>query len=364
MRTKLLKPWANNPRRNDHVVTRVADSIEEFGWGRNIVARRSNWEIIAGHTAWKAAMQRGDEWVPVRFMDITEDKAHRYAIADNRIGELAEWDMVPLTKLLKDFDTDVGKLGWSDAELKKLNDSIDDAPEAVVEDDVPEQPSIAVTALGDLWQLGRHRLLCGDSTKSSEVSRACGDKHPFICVTAPPPELGATVLGHFKGEVAYVWCLNNASAIERELTELELEPRGQIVWRKPNFVLGRGHYQWQHELCWYSVRKGMSARWAGGRKQSTVWDIAGLGAFGASSDSADESSGHDTQKPVECFARALRNHGKAGDVVYEPFAGSGTALVAAEQLERSCVALEISPLFCDLIVERWQRLTGGRAKRV
>lgn len=365
--THLLHPWPDNPRINQHVVPTIIGSIDEFGWGRTILARKANLEIIAGETAWKAAVAKKLPYVPVRLMDLNERQAHKLAIADNRIGELADWEMAPLMKLLKQLDTtETQKLGWSDEEMKKLKAAIEsEPPPPAIEDDAPRRSTDSiVTQDGDLWRLGKHRLVCGDSMDPKQVALACGDLRPFLCVTAPPVDLDiAKALELFTGDVAYVWCLQNVSDAERLLERAGFECRTQIIWRKPSHVLGRGHYQWQHESCWYAVRKGQPAKWAGGRNQSTVWDIAGLGAFGGSSNELDASSGHSSQKPVECFMRPMRNHGEARGVVYDPFAGSGTAIISAEQAERTCVAIELDPTSCDTIVERWQRLTGGKAKR-
>jgi DNA modification methylase len=127
-----------------------------------------------------------------------------------------------------------------------------------------------------------------------------------------------------------------------------------VIWRKPRFIISRGHYHWQHEPCWYAVRKGGSAKWCGDRSQSTVWDIA--------LKDGGEDTNHSTQKPVECMARPIRNHGGKDDDVYDPFLGSGTTIIAAEQLGRRCYGLELSPAYCDVIVARWEKLTGRKAE--
>jgi DNA modification methylase len=156
----------------------------------------------------------------------------------------------------------------------------------------------------------------------------------------------------FPGDVAYVWHAGVfAASTAAQIAASGFAIRSQIIWRKPSFPISRGHYHWQHEPCWYAVREGETAAWIGDRSQTTVWDIAGR---------SETQTEHGTQKPVECMARPLRNHD--GDV-YEPFAGSGTTLIAAEQLERRCFAIEIDPAYCDVVVTRWEQLTGAKARR-
>jgi DNA modification methylase len=380
-----LKLWANNPRKNDgEPVNKVIESIKTFGFGAPIVARRANKEIIAGHTRWKAATKMNLERVPVRFLDITERQAHLLALADNKLGEFADWDDEAVHAILATYDTgDQLLAGWDDKAMRELERVIRGNGE-LIDDAVPAPPKNPITKPGDLWVLGKHRLVCGDSTDAKVVSLAVVKLKPFIMVTDPPygvnydPEwrkeaglnnsdrMGKVendskaswiaVYKLFTGDVAYVWCGSLQSPlVAKELDAVTLERRSLIIWDKPALVISRGHYHWKHETCWYAVRKGKSARWCGDRTSSTVWEIA-------RKDGSDETV-HSTQKPVECMGRPIRNHGIAGDVVYDPFCGSGTTLVAAEQLERTCVALELSPAYCDVIVERWQKLTGGKAHR-
>lgn len=247
-------------------------------------------------------------------------------------------------------------------------------------------PPRNVTVLGDVWILGGHRLRCGDSTNASDVSAALGDGHPTLMVTDPPygvdydpnwrneaAKAGKLAYADrrvgevanddredwtpawklFPGAVGYVWHAGrHASAVQASLLAADFEIRNQVIWAKSNFPISRGHYHWRHEPCWYAVRKGKTANWIGDRKQTTLWEI-----------NLDKNveGGHSTQKPVECMARPIRNHD--APEVYDPFLGSGTTISAAEQLGRRCFGLELEPRYCDVIVERWQTLTGGKAKR-
>lgn len=381
-----LRPWPKNPRKNDgEPVARVAESIRRFGFAAPIVARKATREIIAGHTRWKAAQLLKLSKVPVRFIDCSEREAHLLALADNRLGELAEWDDPALHAILASYDiSDQLLAGWNEKDMRELERAIADSQE-LPDDEVPEPPKNPVTKPGDLWQLGKHRLVCGDCTDERVVSLARAKLMPVLMDTDPPygvdydaawrREAGlnrtkrvgkvenddkrASWLEAYKlfpGDVSYIWCDALVSdVVAREIDSAGFERRSHIMWRKPSIVVGRGHYHWQHETCWYAVRQGKSAKWGGDRKQSTVWDIA-------RKDGQQETE-HSTQKPLECMARPIRNHGQQGDVVYDPFSGSGTTMMACEHLGRICVAIELSPAYCDVIVERWQKLTGEKAKR-
>lgn len=161
----------------------------------------------------------------------------------------------------------------------------------------------------------------------------------------------------FPGAVSYVWHAGRyGSVVQASLEATGFEIRAQLIWRKETFAISRGHYHWAHEPCFYAVRSGKSARWSGDRSQSTVWEIGRRDPTG--------STNHGTQKPVECMARAIRNHGTPGDLIYDPFLGSGTTVIAAETLGRRCYGLEIDPRYVDVIVTRWQNFTGRQAERV
>jgi DNA modification methylase len=226
-------------------------------------------------------------------------------------------------------------------------------------------------------------LLCGDSTVVTDVDRLLGGAKPHLLVSDPPygveyapewrNEAGVSTTTRtgkvanddradwreawalFPGEVAYVWHAGiHADVVAESLRACDFEIRSQIIWSKPRFVLSRGHYHWQHEPCWYAVRKTATGHWQGARDQATVW------AIGSGGDE-DEATFHGTQKPVECMRRPMINNSAEGDGVYEPFAGSGTTVIAAETTGRICFAMELNPAYCDVVVGRWQKLTGGKA---
>lgn len=239
---------------------------------------------------------------------------------------------------------------------------------------------------GQLWELDSgnghaHRLICGDCTDAATVARVLQRDKPKLMVTDPPygveydPHWRDDVVGEFgqraargnaalnddrvdwtdafrlfDGTVAYVWHAGRFTAeVQVQLINAGFEIRNHIVWAKQHFALSRGNYHWQHEPCWYAVRKGQSAQWCGDRTQSTLWEIASLNPAGRQ----EEREAHGTQKPIECMARPIRNHGAVGDVVYEPFSGSGTTLIACENLSRRCRAVEISPAYVAVTLQRW-----------
>jgi DNA modification methylase len=233
---------------------------------------------------------------------------------------------------------------------------------------------------GDLWRLGPHRLLCGDATDAGDVARLLAGARPHLMVTDPPygvsydpawraqvQRFGAAAVGRiandhrvdwreawalFPGDVAYVWHAGKHSAQSAAALEASrFEIRSQLIWDKGRLIISRGHYHWRHEPCWYAVRKDRTGRWAGDRKQTTVWPIR----------HRRSASGHGAEKPIECMRRPIENSSQPGDAVYDPFVGSGTTIVAAELAGRAAYALEIDPVYVDVAVRRWETLTGRRA---
>lgn len=382
-----LLPYAANARTHpDEQVAQIAGSIAEFGFNVPCLVDERG-VLVAGHGRLLAARRLGLAEVPViRLGHLTDAQARAFRIADNQIALNASWDDAMLAAevaRLKEDGIDLDLLGFGEDELNHLLDGLDGADGATEgENDVPEPPAQPVTRPGDLWLLGPHRLLCGDATSASDVERLLAGAIPHLMVTDPPygveydpswrNEAGVSATARtgrvsnddradwreawalFPGDVAYVWHAGvHARTVAESLEACGLMIRAQIIWAKPRFVLGRGDYHWQHEPCFYAVRKGANGHWQGARDQSTLWTIGG--------GDEDEATTHGTQKPVECMRRPIMNNSRRGDFVYEPFAGSGTAIVAAESVGRVCLALEIDPRYCDVIVERWQAFTGSAA---
>ena len=383
-----LVPYGRNPRKHDHAVDRMAASIREFGFKIPVLVR-SNGEVVDGHLRLKAAQKLGIEQIPVILCDEwTEAQVKAFRLLVNRSVSWAEWDAELLTleiEELRELDFDLALTGFDAHELDGF--LFPDA--AGAGEDTPDAPADPVTRAGELWSLGRHRVLCADATVAEVVGRLLRAEQPPLMVTDPPygveydpawreraglgrqRQTGVVPNDHradwseayrlFRGHVAYVWHAGvHAAEVAAGLESTGLRIRAQIIWAKQNFVLGRGDYHWQHEPCWYAVREGKPSNWCGDRTQSTLWQVANLNPIGGS---REEATGHGTQKPVELMRRPILNHTVRGDVVYDPFLGSGTTLIAAELTDRVCYGLDIDARYVDVIVLRWQKLTGKSAVR-
>ena len=384
-----ITPYARNARKiPQQAIDKVAASIQEFGWRQPIVVDGEA-VIICGHTRWLAAQKLGLRQVPVHTAsNLTPAQVRAYRLMDNRSHQETDWDLELLTTELlelRGLDLDLDLTGFEAREIDSLLVGAEDDERADLTPELPEHP---VTLAGDLWICGPHRVLCGDATSAEDVARLVDGAKPFLMVTDPPygveydpqwreraglgrqRQVGTVRNDHqadwsaayklFTGDVAYVWHAGvHAAEVADSLAAAEFQIRSQIVWAKQHFALSRGNYHWGHEPCWYSVRKGHSSRWRGDRTQSTVWQIANLNSFGGNRD--ETATGHGTQKPVELMRRPILNHTERGDRVYDPFLGSGTTLIAAEQTERACYGLEIDPRYVDVIVRRWQEFSGNRA---
>ncbi len=373
----------------------LKQSLAELGAGRSILADKHG-NVIAGNKTLETARDlkrqkvrvvqtTGDELIVVQRtdLDIDSKKARKLAVADNRVAEIdLQWNPEMLGKL----DLELGDY-FNDAELRKLLGPQDgDEGPAPQIDKAAELQTKWKTERGQIWEIGKHRLMCGDSTDGKDVDRLLGKTVPLILVSDPPygveydpswrqDAADAGLIGFhpskdrlksitsddvvdwtkawelFKGNIAYIWHGGLLTAeLATSLIALKFSIRSQIIWRKTSFAISRGHYHWQHEPCLYAVRDGCGADWSGDRSQTTVWDMPAVSSH--LGDSEEKPTPHATQKPVECMARPLRNHGKKGDCAYDPFAGSGTTIVAAEKNERHCYAMEIEPKYVAVALER------------
>ena len=387
-----LIPYARNARtHSDAQVAQIAASIREFGW-TNPVLIDGEKGIIAGHGRVLAARKLGMEEVPcIELSHLTEAQKRAYILADNRLAENAGWDS-DLLKIelgeLRDMGMDLSLTGFDETFLA---DILTERTDGLCDpDELPEQPE-PKTKPGDVWILGRHRLVCGDSTVATDVEKALGGVVPHLMVTDPPYGVSydpswrlkvhlnkpdqklaegkvlnddradwSEVWALFPGDVAYVWHGSlHAPVVAESLQKCGFTLRAMVLWVKTNPVIGRGHYHWQHEPCWYAVREGKTGHWNGDRKQTTVWSIPNMHRTQGNVD--DGKTEHSTQKPVECMRRPIENNSSPGQAIFEPFAGSGTTIIAAEQTGRICLALELNPAYCDLIVARWEKFTGKGA---
>ena len=378
-----LVEYPRNPRKNDTAVERMCASIREFGFKIPCLVR-SDGEVVDGHLRLKAARKLGISEIPVILCDEwSEAQVKAFRLMVNRSVTWAEWDddLLGLELLdLKNLDFDLGLTGFDEKELAQLLTALEATDGLCDEDAAPRAPETPTSRLGDLWLLGHHRLLCGDSTDKQTVSRLLGAVKPALLVTDQPygvqydPEWrkragvnNSNRMGKvrnddrsdwreawalFPGDVAYVWHgALHASTVSDSLESCGFEIRSQIVWAKPFLVMGRGHYHWQHEPCWYTVRG--TGNWNGDRKQSTLWHIENR--------NQDAETIHSTQKPVECMRRPIANNSSPGQAVYEPFSGSGTTIIACEKEARIALAIELEPVYVDVAVTRWQNFTGKQA---
>lgn len=399
---KGLVPYAKNSRTHSAAsIAKIAGSLASFGWTNPMLIAENT--MIAGHARLSAALQMAERGIPIPLnpdpwqgptidlSHLTKHERAAYVIADNRLALDAGWDQELLSEelgWLSEDGFDLNLIGFEEDELASM---LGGTPPGgnTDPDDIPETPVHPVTKLGDVWILGRHRLVCGDSTDPAVVSVALAGVKPLLCVTDPPygvdydpvdrgkarnadGKLLSTGMKRavgkvqnddrsnwreafdlFPGDVAYVWhAAINPAAAQRMLEDAGFEIRMQIIWAKSAFVVSRGHYHMQHEPCYYAVRINKTAHWTGDRKQSTLWTIE---------KQPKNMTGHSTEKPVECMVRPIENNSSPGQVVYDPFVGSGTTVMAAEITGRACIAIEISPAFVDVAIKRWQNYTLGAA---
>jgi DNA modification methylase len=383
-----LKPYAKNAKTHGaEQVAKIAASMAEFGWTVPVLVDSAG-EVVAGHGRIRAAEQLGLAEVPVIVLDhLTEAQKRAYRIADNKLTELGGWDDALLGEELRDLmgeSFDLALTGFDDGEVARLLPGLDRTEGQGDENAIPEPPAEPVSRRGDLWQLGSHRLLCGDATVAADVACLLDGLVPRLMVTDPPYGVsydpawrnaaGASTTTRtgkvmnddradwreawalFPGDVAYVWHgALHATTVAESLEAAGFGIRSQIIWAKSQLVLSRGDYHWQHEPCWYAVRKTGQGHWAGDRKQTTLWAIPNR--------DQDAETVHSTQKPVECMRRPILNNSSPGQAVYDPFLGSGTTIIAAETTARVAYGIELDPAYVDVAVERWQAFTGRVAMR-
>ena len=377
-----LLPSPRNARTHSEAqIAEIAGSIRTFGFTNPILAGETG-DVVAGHGRLAAARLLGLSEVPVIVLrDLSEVQRRQLMLADNRIALNAGWDLEMLHLELKDLSVlgaDLSALGFTRQELVK---ALQPAGGGLTdENEIPKVEENAVSASGDIWCTGPHRLACGDCTDNMVVAALLGADKPLLMVTDPPYGVNydpawrhrvgvnkSTRIGKvtnderadwadawalFPGNIAYVWHgALHATTVAESLQKQGFVIRAQIVWAKERLVIGRGDYHWQHEPCWYAVRS--KGNWTGDRKQTTLWTIGTGGQ--------DTETVHGTQKPVECMRRPMLNNSENGAAVYEPFLGSGTTLIAAESTGRVCLGVEIDPLYVDVAIRRWQAFTGKPA---
>jgi DNA modification methylase len=404
-----LIPDAKNPRKDlkkgDPEFEKINKSVEKFGQLDPIVFNTRTRKILGGHQRLKVLDSQGY----TELYTVTLG-AYTWAFAEADLKELSEkeenaanialnkaqgdWNIEQLTINLQELKLDdmLEFTGFDDIEfdglirdLNKDDEPLDAEPQISRAEELRKEWG---TELGQMWQCGEHRVICGDCTDPAVVERVMGGAESGIMVTDPPygveyePEWrdklsnsgkGVTLRGHvindnivdwtkalelFKGNVAYVWHAGKfAAEVAVQLHTIGFEIRNQIIWKKPHFALSRGDYHWQHEPCWYAVRKGNKSEWCGDRTQSTVWDIANFNPAG-NNQSKEVKTSHGTQKPIECMSRPIKNHNF--DTVYDPFLGSGTTMIACENLGRKCRGCEIDPGYVAVELQRYKDTFPGK----
>lgn len=385
IKTADLIPYARNSRtHSDAQVAKIASSIKEFGFLNPIIIDAEN-GIIAGHGRLMAAQKLGLDSVPVlEASHLTDAQRRAYVIADNRLALDAGWDAELLKVELQDLeaaDFDLSLTGFEVDELAKFLEP--EVAEGLTDEDaVPEVPAQPVTVEGDVWLLGRHRLMCGDSTSIEYMERLCEGQLVDMWLTDPPYNVayeGGTkekltiqndsmsndAFRQFlrdaysaadavmkNGAVFYIWHADSEGYNFRgAASDIGWPIRQCLIWKKSSLVMGRQDYHWMHEPCLYGWKEGASHLWASDRKQTTILEFA----------KPSRNGEHPTMKPVELFEYQMLNNTKGSDLVLDSFAGSGTTAIACEKHGRNARMMELDPKYCDVIIQRWQDFTGEQA---
>lgn len=363
-----IKPYTKNAKKHDKKqVQQIANSIKEFGFNQPIVLDKDN-VVIVGHGRLEAAKLLGMTDVPVITVDLTEEQAKAYRLADNKLNE-SEWDMGLVIDELKGLSSEMLDLTGFDRDLIIEPDEKDDV--------VPENPPPRAK-LGDIWQLGRHRLMCGDSTKLEDVEKLMDGAKADMVFTDPPygvnmsrslvsgkdnsirnddldedglekllnNAIANAVIASKNNVPLYLWIGFRSYRIAENAVRKHFNINNCIVWKKPSIGLGGSGYRLQHELCIFSGQ-------VDDKSQSDVWEFA-----------RDKSGIHPTIKPVELVTKAVVNSSKQGSIILDLFGGSGSTLIAAEKTNRTCYMMELDPKYCDVIIKRWEDYTNGKAEKI
>ena len=366
-----IKPYENNPRKlSETAIEKVAMSLKEYGFRQPIVVDKDR-VIVAGHTRYRASKKLGLKQVPVSVIDnLTEEQINAYRIADNRTAEESEWDSELLKMEIKELEAKDFKLDLLGFNEDQLNDILFEEKQGLTdEDEVPEAPEEPISKLGDIWKLGNHRVMCGDSTIINEIDKLTEKQKPDMIFTDPPYNVA------FNGRSGKFDIIKNDNLEESEFNNFidtiisnlnilnintyyiccnwafygvlqkKLKPKACIVWAKNVFGLGKG-YRHQHEFILFDGFIDASIK-----NESDLWKI-----------SKDTKYKHPTQKPVELSSRAIKNSSKPQNTILDIFGGSGSTLIACEKLNRKARIMELDPIYCDVIVKRWENFTGKKAE--
>ena len=380
----LLKPYELNAKKHDKKqIENVAESIKQFGWRQPIVVDK-DYVIIIGHCRYESAKLLKLKVVPCNIAsDLSEDQVKKLRLIDNKTNE-SEWDLDLLLGEIKNldfsnFEIDWGVLENNDQEQEVVEDDFD------VDSAIPKEP---ISKIGDIYLLGNHRLMCGDSTNSDDVKKLMDGKEADLLLTDPPynvdyegsdgkkiendnmlkEEYKEFLIKAFSnanenmkdGASFYIWHASREVAnVQTALSEVGLTVRQQLIWRKNTFTFGRQDYQWQHEPCLYGWKEGASHSWFNDRKQTTIMDF----------DKPTKNDLHPTMKPIKLFDYQIKNscgQNSNGNevIVLDLFGGSGTTIICCEQNNRTCYMMEYDPKYVDVIIARWETLTGKKAVKI
>lgn len=385
----------NSKAHTDQKIDEIRASIIRRGYTQPIVIGNQPEAntIIAGHARREASLREGLSRVPcVDKSHLSAPEQEMYVIADNKLAEGSPWDDDALVEHLNYIErewenVDIDATGFDSSEIRQLR--AEHARAALMQDGGQEnedesllEPVEVWVKEGDIFELGPHRIVCGDSTNPAVVAECLNGETPHLMVTDPPygvnydPNQRARINPNMKkrsympasedsnldwsdawalfpGDIAYVWHSDKQiMGIGQSLTDAGFDLRQQIIWAKNSVTLTRTHYKYQHEHCWYAVKN--SAQWAGPSNETTLWKI----------DKVVSDTGHGAQKPVECMRRPILNNSQGGDLVYEPFLGSGTTLIAADQTDRICLGIELNPAYIQIVIERFLKLRDGEVAHV
>ena len=377
-----IHPYEKNPRINESAVDFLVKSIQTYGFINPIIVDKDH-VIVAGHTRLLAAQSLGLDTAPVIVAThLTPEQARAYRIADNKSAELAEWNLQLLRDELlaiQEDGTDMGTLGFDTDELEELMRGDDPVTAGETDpNDAPAAPEVAESRPGEVYRLGPHRLLCGDSTKEADVAKLMGEDLAALWLTDPPYNVsyegstGMTIMNDSMEDAAfrdflkrafecaknhmaagapfYIWHADSEGYNFRGAChDVGLMVRQCLVWKKNSLVLGRQDYQWIHEPCLYGWKEGAAHPWHSDRSQTTVMEF----------DKPKKNDLHPTMKPVEMLVYLLKNSSKRGDLVMDTFGGSGSTLIACEQTGRACRTMELDPKYCDVIRKRWSEFKFG-----
>lgn len=388
--------------KNAAAVPAVANSLHRFGWKQPMVIDTDG-TIVVGHTRYLAAQKlyeetQDEKWQSVPCLiadDLTEDEITAYRLADNKTNELAIWDDMKLDGelgKLAESEIDMSVFGFDSAALDELLADTSEVVEDDYEEELPDEPK---SKLGDIYQLGRHRLMCGDSTDTEVIDRLMDGAKADMWLSDPPYNVEIVGGSHaisaserrkqgkltikndcmsgdqFKefltnafttaytalkgGAVFYIWYASREVVnFQNSLEESGFLVKQELIWNKSSLVMGRQDYQWKHEPCLYGWKGGNSHNWYGDRKQTTVIDF----------DRPTKSDLHPTMKPIGLLAIQIKNSSKTDDIIFDGFGGSGSTLIACEQLNRKCYMCELDPKYVDVIIDRWEKFTGKKAAKL